>query len=300
MNKTTVKHEQTNFMNNIKLQITKKKVKQGGADDIQNHFLMAMIGHRNSGKTYSCVLFCKHLIDANIFNKDFIFIISPTYGSNSVYENLDIPYENIYEDVDTLLESIEDIKEKIKIIKAEWLEYENEYPEVYDIYRDNPLDYMEYLTTSQIHMLDKNGYKPYSRAKYGGFQPMCLLILDDLQSTIIYSTSRKNPFNNLLLRHRHIEGIGLSIIMLCQTFKSGCNRIIRQNITQYCLWANHDEKALIDMWQEILGSKLKYNDFIRMYNYALEGSDHNFLFIDLNPKDKLKYLRKNFNTYIYT
>lgn len=47
---------------------------------------------------------------------------------------------------------------------------------------------------------------------------MLALLVDDAQGSKLLNSSR---FQNLVLRHRHLgDGLGLTIMMACQTFKS--------------------------------------------------------------------------------
>ena len=74
------------------------------------------------------------------------------------------------------------------------------------------------LTNDELTLLENNLYKKPIYLP----RPSPLLIVDDMSHTGIYTPSRSNPFMNLCLRHRHInEGMGITIFMACQTFKTG-------------------------------------------------------------------------------
>jgi hypothetical protein len=52
-------------------------------------------------------------------------------------------------------------------------------------------------------------------------RPSPLILVDDMSHSDIYSPSRSNSFIDLCLRHRHVSGIGVTLFMLVQTFKTG-------------------------------------------------------------------------------
>ena len=157
------------------------------------------------------------------------------------------------------------------------------------------------LTNDEFQTLENNLFE---RPPFVIPRPCPLIILDDLSHSEIYSPSRKNPFINLCLRHRHINNsVGISIFMAVQNFRSGIPLVLRQNMTALCIWATRDENNLKAIYEEI-ANLCNYETFLALFNYAT-AEPHAFLVVDSNPlankKDKLSQsspFRKNFDTFL--
>ena len=248
------------------------------------HTLMSFIGHRGSGKTNTAVLLAKQLQDERAINH--IFIISPTYYSNPIFQILNIPQENIYEDIDNVLTDIQEIQDRVKELRNEY-DFSILYRKVYNKLLKKGEDYMN---DDELQILEKGDFLEPDYIEF----PKCLLIVDDCSHSKLYSQGR-NSFTNLCLRHRHIaKGTGISIFMLVQNWKSGIPKSLRQNLCQIIIYKTHDKSQIKDMYNEILGGVMNEEKFNEIYNYAT-NEPHNFLFIDLNPKIKKYQYRKNFN-----
>ena len=125
-------------------------------------------------------------------------------------------------------------------------------------------------------------------------RPAPLLIIDDMSHSDIYTPSKKNPFINLCLRHRHLFKVGLSIFMLVQNFKTGVPKCLRQNIQQFFLWPTHDMTQLDSMYEEFANLCTR-EEFVDMFKRAT-AERHCFMSIDLNASEPLLRFRKNFDT----
>ena len=254
---------------------------------IKLHALSAFIGSRGSGKTNTAVLLAQKLKQAKAIER--IFIISPTYYSNPVFSVLDIDPDDVYTDIETVFEALDDIKEKVQLEKENY----DDYIEYKNIIEKLITKGENALTFKEISLLELNDYKlPFH--KYGGKKPGLLLIVDDMSHSKIFSNGR-NPFTNLCLRHRHLSGgLGLSIFMLVQNFKTGLPKALRQNITQIAIYKSHDNTQIKEMYHELLANKMKLDEFMDLYNHATKN-EHDFLFLDFNPQDKKYQYRQNFD-----
>jgi len=250
------------------------------------HTTCAFVGNTNSGKTNAAVVLAREYLDHGSINR--VFIISPTADQNRYFEVLKCNSEDIYKAKKALNHSQEcltEVLEKIKDSAEEYFEY-LEYCEAYKNWKKGKANYFEML------MLRNNQYElPEFVPK-----PSCLIIFDDLSHTKMYSMARDNEFINLMLRHRHIFDVGVTLFMLVQNFKTGIPKILRQNIRQYFLWSTRDRTQLKAIYEEI-ANICEPEDFLKVYKQATEG-DHDFLTVDLpNPDRKLKF-RKNFDSYL--
>jgi predicted ATPase len=71
------------------------------------HTLAAFIGPRGSGKTNAVVLLARRLLDDKSINR--IFIISPTFDSNRIFDLLDPKPEDVFKNLQTALQDLQNI-----------------------------------------------------------------------------------------------------------------------------------------------------------------------------------------------
>jgi hypothetical protein len=272
-----------NALKNEKVQSEEKICPDHPPDLFPLHTLIACIAPRGSGKTNAVALMAKRYMDFGSFTK--IYMLSPTYESNSAWDTLEVEADNLWTDANDMRGAIGSIIEKQG---QDVEEYENylAYKEAYQRWKRGKHTFQDEV------ILEHNDYKKPPHVP----RPSPLVILDDLSHTDIYSTSRGNPFNNFCLRHRHIGGrhYGISVFMLVQNFKTGIPKFLRQNIQQYLIWPTHDMDMLEGLYKEF-ANLCTEDAFLNIYHKAVEG-EHNFLTIDPNNPDKAKRFRRNFDT----
>jgi hypothetical protein len=247
------------------------------------HTLGVFMGARNSGKTNSCVLLIQDYLKHHTFNH--IYILSPTYDANPSLQTLPVKKEDVYEDSSSVIISLNDILKKIKNLADDY-EEDKRYKEVYSRWRRKQHSFKDQIE------LEIRDFKPPLDTP----RPCCAIVIDDMSHTDIYSTSRRNPFINLCLRHRHIFSVGVSIFMLVQTFRSGVPKALRQNIQQFFIWKTHDIESLEGMYQEF-GNITSFDSFLEVYDEATK-EPHTFLTVDPYCIDQEHRFRKNFNIYL--
>jgi len=249
------------------------------------HTLAAFFGPRGSGKTNGAILLAQKYMEYGSFTR--VYVISPTYESNPVFETLNADPGDVYTDLGTILTSIQDIVGKIEA-DASAHELELEYA---DIWLRNAQN--QKIDVRELIILEREG----NREPNLGPRPYPLIIIDDCSHSQIYSTSRSNPFINLCLRHRHVggEGYGCSIFMLVQNFKTGVPKPIRQNLQQFFIWRTADRSQLEAMWEEF-ANLIDLPSFVRIYHMAVDGDSHNFMTVDVNPTSpEIGNFRRNFD-----
>lgn len=251
------------------------------------HTLSAFIGPRGSGKTNAVVLLARRYLDDGSINR--IFIISPTYDSNRIFELLEPQPGDVYKnlltaipDIDAILVQVQDMVKQYNFNKA--------FNKIYDKWVLFSEGRGPSLPPQEYNLLDKYDFKPMDRLP----RPSPLLIIDDMSHSDIYTPSKKNPFINLCLRHRHLFKVGLSIFMLVQNFKTGVPKCLRQNIQQFFLWPTHDMTQLDSMYEEFANLCTR-EEFVQMFKKAT-AERHCFMSIDLNASEPLLRFRKNFDT----
>eukprot|EP00953_Heterococcus_sp_UTEX-ZZ885_P034146 17712-Heterococcus_DN1.PRE.1 len=110
-------------------------------------------------------------------------------------------------------------------------------------------------------------------------RPSPCLIIDDCSHSPLFSSSGKNPLTNLVLRSRHCgDGLGLSIVLIAQTYTSGVPRALRQNLTHLALFRTQSEKEIKSMYEEC-GGLISFVHFKEMFNHYT-ANKHSYLWID--------------------
>jgi len=253
------------------------------------HTLAAFIGPRGSGKTNAAVLLAKRYKDDGSINR--IFIMSPTYDSNRIFDILEPEAGDVYKNMHTCLPDLDNILLKVKESVAEYEEYKN-YMKILKKWKKYEKGKGPALSVKEFNLLENNQFKTPEKIH----RPSPLLIIDDMSHSDIYTPSKKNSFINLCLRHRHLFKVGISIFMLVQTFKTGIPKCLRQNIQQFFLWPTHDMSQLDAMYDEF-ANLCTYEDFVQMFQRCTHER-HNFMSIDLNASDPLLQFRKCFDEMI--
>jgi hypothetical protein len=187
------------------------------------HTLAAFIGPRGSGKTNAVVLLARRYLDDKSINR--VFIISPTYDSNRIFEILEPKAEDVFKNMHSCLADLNIIIAKVKEMVVEHKAYEA-IAVLFKKWRKFLAGKGPPLPLPEYNKLENLGFREPEFIP----RPAPLLIIDDMSHSDLYTPSKKNGFINLCLRHRHLFMVGLSIFMLVQTFKTGIPKCLRQNI----------------------------------------------------------------------
>lgn len=126
-------------------------------------------------------------------------------------------------------------------------------------------------------------------AKQSGEPINTLIIFDDIIQQI---NKNKSLINSLVMRNRHYY---LTIWITTQKY-SRVSLSIRNNIAYYVLFGikNKKEKQFII---DELSDNISEDDFIKLWEYALEGKNYNFLVISVKDSPDKVY-RKQFRSYL--
>ncbi len=246
------------------------------------HTTAVFVGSCNSGKTNWLINYAQLLQDYGSINR--IIVMSPTFENNAAFDNLQINSNDIYSGSRVLTagqECVTEIEAKIKKTAEDYKQY-LEYVEAFSAW-------LRGKATFSQETLVKNNLEQEPEFME---RPRILLLMDDLSHTGVFSTGRSNPFINMLLRHRHVFEIGLSIFMAVQNFATGVPKIIRQNCKQFFLWKTHDSTQLELIYEQVAQGCTK-EEFYAAFRYATE-KPHEFLTVDLNSSCGSVF-RRNFD-----
>jgi len=264
----------------------------------RGHMVSIAVGKRGAGKSVAITNLVKML------NYDRVLVISPTFKSNSLLmKELNIDENDVFEDpddprvVDKIIEIVEEERDDLQT----YLDQKKEYKRLLKMLDDNYGN----LPDELLLMFYNDGHFTPPQHKYGGRNPFIGVIIDDCQSSKLFTNKR---IQNLTIKHRHIgafdgdrPSIGVSLFFLVQNYKSksgGIDRAIRNNATNCLLFKNKDEKEIDFIAGEMAGEVSK-DDFLKAYNYAMEDGNHPFLFVDLHKKDHHDSMfRSRFNKFL--
>ena len=259
-------------------------------------------GVRGSGKSTAIQSLLRKYKQANLMDR--LFIISPTYKSNSfLFSGLLRDNDDVYEDATQ--KSLDAVIAKVQQEASEWKMYEenkvifDEYKRQERLYLDGEIDDIEGDILNAAIEAGVTLFDRYPEYKFPGVQrPQMWLILDDVQSSSLFnsSTKVKNNLNNVLIKTRHIGGerFGINVIIALQNFKlqsGGISKALRMNTTCMALFGYRDPKLIDDIHKEI-SREISKEDFMTAFDDATSGEKFNHLFIEFGSKPRL---RKNFD-----
>lgn len=246
------------------------------------HQLSLFVAKRGSGKSVAI----SNLV--RMFGFDRIFIISPTIHSNKqMWSGLPIGLGDSFDDPDEA-GIITEIIEQIDAERDDLVRYRKELKEWNKRKSELPIFF---------------GNQPKPEHRWNGRIPKLGLIVDDCQSTKLFSNRK---FLNAITRHRHLgqlpEGgaIGISMFVAIQNYKStsgGCPRVLRNNVTTLSVFKLKDAKEIDAIYEEVAGEVDK-ETFETVYADATVDP-YSFLFIDFHKKSEHPSMfRKRFNEFL--
>lgn len=235
------------------------------------------VAKRGQGKSTAAVRLLKYYVDHNppVFQKDLIFVISPTAESQPhLWDYIGASKQNIFtastaDEVKTIIMNIVD---HLKALREKYDE-DQEYIAAY-----KKLARGATLTLREEMLLDSRDAMPLDDPQPW---PRPILLLDDLSHMKILD---KPWFVSLCLRHRHLAGgVSLSMLIICQSLHGGLSRVVRQNCSLICLFSTHDKTCIEDLYKEC-SHLLDQEEFEAVFADAT-ADFHSFLAVDLSQSD---------------
>jgi len=120
-----------------------------------------------------------------------------------------------------------------------------------------------------------------------------LFVFDDMVGSNLFSNDRQNAFKMLNTNHRHKSA---SLIIVSQAYRE-IPKTPRTNFSCLVLFEILSEGELEAIMTEFpMG--MKKNEWLMCYNYCVEG-EFNFLFYNMQIKEKRLRVFKNFDEHVY-
>jgi hypothetical protein len=230
-------------------------------------FIFGAIGSTGSGKSHLALSLVKLLRREHSITK--LYVICPTLESNLIYKAV------LRADDWTFTGDLTKVYSALREVEADCLAVSEQYRKdlEYQIVL-NRFTSGEQMSDGDETLLEQYGYRETKPVR-----PSPVLIIDDCSHSPLFSSSSKNPLTNLVLRSRHVgDGLGLSIILIAQTYTSGVPRALRQNLTHLALFRTQSDKEIKSMYEECSGlvSFPHFKDIFAAYTQE----KHSYLFID--------------------
>lgn len=236
-------------------------------------FTLACIGHTASGKTWLGMGITKRLLVEGTITKLYVLCPTALSATNAVYRGIiKLERDLVEQDIDKAFEFLKRVQADCEA-EADKYYVDLEYVCAYNAFRKG-----EHVTHQMETLLERRNYRPVTPKRPSG-----LLILDDCSHSPLYSTSRKNPLTNLVLRARHCaHGLGLSILLMCQSYRTGVPRAMRLNTTHFALFGTQNTKEIEAMAEEC-SSMIGFERFCQLFR-LYTAQPHGYLWCDLITK----------------
>lgn len=234
-------------------------------------FVLSAVGHCSSGKSYTAVSLVRLMRREGSITH--LYLISPTARSNTIYRNILMPEDKTSEDLSSGV--FEVINNFVKDMES-----------IADKYREDleyAISYTKFVSGEPISAADEARLEQRMFERVTPRRPSFCLFIDDAQSSALFSSSRRNPLLNIVLRHRHLgSGLGCSVVFCAQTMRNGVPKCLRTNCTHWMLFGTHSKKELEAMYDEVAGFS-GVHEFLAVFEDAT-ATQHGYLFCDLIRK----------------
>lgn len=255
------------------------------------HYLGAVIGSRNSGKTTAVLRMLKMYIKTKTYDK--IFWWSPTARRELKMKSF-----------------IEEVEDKVKFELFDKFN-EAEFVEIQEWIRGEIDEYRQYkkrleawkrfkkcrsvddLSHDDLILLEEIGYEKPKTEYKNGFPSYCMVFDDMIGSKSVFSPNCRGTTSNFWILHRHLS---CSVLILSQIVSNGIPRQIRGNMSLWILFSCKSDKLKKDVADE-LAFKCDPETFLAVWEFATKDP-HDFLLADYDCPTAENMFRKNWNKLI--
>eukprot|EP00953_Heterococcus_sp_UTEX-ZZ885_P029440 15622-Heterococcus_DN1.PRE.3 len=230
-------------------------------------FIFGAIGSTGSGKSHLALSLIKLMRREKSLTK--LYVVCPTVASNVIYKSVLTDNDWVFSgDLSKVFSALREVEADCEAVSEQYRK-DLEYQIVLNKFRDGAD-----MSSADETLLEMYGFRDSKPVR-----PSPCLIIDDCSHSPLFSSSGKNPLTNLVLRSRHCgDGLGLSIVLIAQTYTSGVPRALRQNLTHLALFRTQSEKEIKSMYEEC-GGLISFVHFKEMFNHYT-ANKHSYLWID--------------------
>ena len=234
-------------------------------------FLMASYAVKNSGKTTAVANLLSRYRKIGRCHR--IFLLAPTAHANKNIWGTLIADDDIF--TSPSQGSLDNVLDLIR-----------EEAEDYNRYKSNTKAYQEFKAMERemisgkrcfmpedvlLHAHEHDFFKGPPKYKYAS-HPCIFLVIDDCFASPLFSqSSQANSLANLATKHRHLFGIGCSIVITMQAYKASAgviSRALRPNFDIICLYRFKDQSVVTGFFEELAASDMTLQQFIQLYEYC--------------------------------
>jgi hypothetical protein len=254
------------------------------------HWLAAVIGSRNSGKTTAALKFLKAYILTKSYDR--IIWFSPTASREEKIKDFvkfaekhNVPMEIHDEYSDALF------NEKVEWMRAQIDEYKRYEKKLQVWERFVKCGSTDELSLSDLIDLEAMGWeKPHTEYKHG-YPSFFIGIDDNAGRKDVFNPACKGPMANFAILHRHLS---CSVMFLMQIVANGLARQLRSNISFWALFPTKSATLKKAVAEEI-AFKVEPDTLIKAWDLATKDSPHDFLYCDYDSPTIEGMFRKNFD-----
>lgn len=263
---------------------------------IKLNTLLLAVAKKQSGKTY----FITNLM--RMLSFDIVIVVSNTFDSNKrMMEALKVEFVLDPDDpnvIQKIIDFINNERDELMIYQEKMKQYKEFEKMLKNPDRMIPDEVLEQFFNGNEFV------KPEHR--FNGRKPSIGIFIDDAQNSKIMG----GKLSNLCIKHRHLGSfpdgsrpLGCSLFIAVQNYVSSNNglpKAIRGNVSHLAVWKTGNKKELELLAKEQSGN-VSEEDFYKAYNFVFDNpnaSKHDFLFIDLAPKEGHSTFRKNYDEMI--
>lgn len=250
------------------------------------HIMFGAFGKVGKGKTVSYTNLINEYAKHGSLNA--FYCISPTFEHNEPLKTVPWEPDGVFSGPEVVRngeESLNQILEMIQEKKTEY-EFEQEYKRIYKLWK-TPKGQLQ-MTSEDWQIMHKENYRNPENIPW----PCPCIVIDDMTHSPLMSASRQNNFTNLCLRHRHLYGLGVTIMGAFQNIHNGMAKDVRNNLGAALIYKTENKDDVEAIHRE-LGDGLSFETFSQMLFDATK-EPHGFLFINRNADDADRF-GNNFN-----
>jgi tRNA A37 threonylcarbamoyladenosine biosynthesis protein TsaE len=231
-------------------------------------------GTCGSGKTHLCLSIIKAMRKEKSITK--LFIISPTYDTQPIFTSVVKDDDFVFtdtQDTEKVYACINDIERMC-----------NELADAYYEQLEWQLALKRFMAADTLSLKEEHLIQMYGYTVKNITRPSPACIIDDMSHSPLLAkcTNKRNPLNNLILRHRHqCRSLGLSVFILAQDSR-GIPKVLRMVMSHGAFFATGSEQEIKNYWLDC-GSQISLKHFSDLFK-AFTATKYGYLFFDRHTR----------------